>query len=66
MRQVVEQIDGALQEQAQACTNVLRELSRVQATTETQDTAMRTLDAVTRALRENASTLREEVTSFQL
>ena len=45
---------------------MLRELSRVQATTETQDTAMRTLDAVTRALRENASTLREEVTSFQL
>jgi methyl-accepting chemotaxis protein len=66
VRQVVEQIDSALQEQAQACTNVLRELSRVQSTTETQETAMRTLDSVTRTLRENASSLRQEVSSFQV
>jgi methyl-accepting chemotaxis protein len=66
VRQVVEQIDGALQEQAQACTSVLRELSRVQATTESQESATRTLDAVTRQLREHASALREEVSNFRV
>jgi methyl-accepting chemotaxis protein len=66
VRQVVEQIDGALQEQAQACTAVLRELSRVQATTETQESATKTLDGVTRTLREHAGALREAVESFQV
>jgi methyl-accepting chemotaxis protein len=66
VRQVVEQIDGALQEQAAACTAVLRELSRVQGTTETQDTATRTLDAVTRSLREHAGELRQAVASFRV
>jgi methyl-accepting chemotaxis protein len=66
VRQVVEQIDGALQEQAQACTAVLRELSRVQSTTEAQESATRTLDAVTRQLREHASALRQEVSSFRV
>ena len=66
VRQVVEQIDGALQEQTAACTAVLRELSRVQSTTETQESATRTLDAVTRALREHASALRQEVASLQI
>jgi hypothetical protein len=63
---VVEQIDGALQEQTAACTAVLRELSRVQSTTETQESATRTLDAVTRQLREHASALRQEVASLQI
>jgi methyl-accepting chemotaxis protein len=66
VRQVVEQIDGALQEQTAACTAVLRELSRVQSTTETQESATRTLDAVTRQLREHASALRQEVASLQI
>ncbi|HVH18145.1 MAG TPA: methyl-accepting chemotaxis protein [Myxococcota bacterium] len=66
VRQVVEQIDGALQEQTAACTAVLRELSRVQSTTETQESATRTLDAVTRALQEHASALRKEVASLRI
>ena len=66
VRQVVEQIDGALQEQTAACTAVLRELSHVQATTESQESAARTLDAVTRALREHASALRQEVANLRV
>jgi len=66
VRQVVEQIDGALQEQTAACTAVLRELSHVQATTDSQDSATRTLDAVTRALREHAAALKQEVASLRI
>ncbi|HVN37855.1 MAG TPA: HAMP domain-containing methyl-accepting chemotaxis protein [Myxococcota bacterium] len=66
VRQVVEQIDGALQEQTAACTAVLRELSHVQATTDSQDSATRTLDAVTRALREHAAALKQEVASLRV
>ena len=66
VRGAVEQIHGALREQSQACAAVLRGLESVQDRTRTNEEASRTLDGVTKELRDYAEALRGEVDRFQL
>ena len=66
VRSAVEQIHGALREQSQACASVLHGLESVQQRTRTNEEASRTLDGVTKELRDHAESLREEVDRFQL
>jgi len=66
VRLAVEQIHGALQEQSQACASALRGLESVRARTRANEAATGTLDAVTRALRKHADTLRDEVARFRV
>ena len=65
MREAVEQINGALQEQSAACRSALSVLEEVQRRTRSNETSARKMDEATELLLRQARDLHEDVHRFR-
>jgi methyl-accepting chemotaxis protein len=66
VREAVERINAALQEQSAACRSAVEFLESVYARTRSNEESSRRLDAVTKSLLHQAEALRQDVGRFKI
>ena len=66
VREAVEQINGALQEQSAACRSAVEFLEEVYGRTRSNEQSAQRMDGVTKELRRQAEALREHVGHFRI